>query len=179
MNVVNRITYTDGYENADNEDKAVTRAEAIVALWNMEGSPASDFAMKFDDVSAETPYAEAIRWAAAVKIVNGCSESSFAPGDALTREQLAAILWRYAKSENIDVSIGENTNILSYEDVFTVSDYAIPAFQWTYGSEIMSGNTISTLAPGEQVSRIYFASVLHKYAQYVEIKYNINFGGIK
>lgn len=168
--VVNRITFTDGYENADNEDKAVTRAEAIVALWNMEGSPASDFAMKFDDVSAETPYAEAIRWAAAVKIVNGCSESSFAPGDALTREQLAAILWRYAKSENIDVSIGENTNILSYEDVFTVNDYAIPAFQWTCGSGIMSGNTISTLAPGEQVNRIFFASVLHKYAQYVEQK---------
>ena len=168
--VVNRITFTDGYENADNEDKAVTRAEAIVALWNMEGSPASDFAMKFDDVSAETPYAEAICWAAAVKIVNGCSESSFAPDDVLTREQLAAILWRYAKSENIDVSIGENTNILSYEDVFTVSDYAIPAFQWTCGSGIMSGNTISTLAPGEQVNRIFFASVLHKYAQYVEQK---------
>ena len=168
--VVNRITFTDGYENADNEDKAVTRAEAIVALWNMEGSPASDFAMKFDDVSAETPYAEAIRWAAAVKIVNGCSESSFAPDDVLTREQLVAILWRYAKSENIDVSIGENTNILSYEDVFTVSDYAIPAFQWTCGSGIMSGNTISTLAPGEQVNRIFFASVLHKYAQYVEQK---------
>ena len=168
--VVNRITFTDGYENADNEDKAVTRAEAIVALWNMEGSPASDFAIKFDDVSAETPYAEAIRWAAAVKIVNGCSESSFAPDDVLTREQLAAILWRYAKSENIDVSIGENTNILSYEDVFTVSDYAIPAFQWTCGSRIMSGNTISTLAPGEQVNRIFFASVLHKYAQYVEQK---------
>lgn len=169
-NVVNRITFTDGYENADNEDKAVTRAEAIVTLWNMEGSPASDFAMKFDDVSAETPYAEAIRWAAAVKIVNGCSESSFAPDDVLTREQLAAILWRYAKSENIDVSIGENTNILSYEDVFSVSDYAIPAFQWTCGSGIMSGNTISTLAPGEQVNRIFFASVLHKYAQYVEQK---------
>lgn len=166
--VVNRITFTDGYENAANEDKAVTRAEAIVALWNMEGSPASDFAMKFDDVSAETPYAEAIRWAAAVKIVNGCSESSFAPGDALTREQLAAILWRYAKSENIDVSIGENTNILSYEDVFTVSDYAIPAFQWTCGSGIMSGNTISTLAPNESVSRIYFASVLHRYSQNIK-----------
>ncbi len=168
--VVNRITFTDGYENADNEDKAVTRAEAIVALWNMEDSPIVNFAMKFDDVSAETPYAEAIRWAAAVKIVNGCSESSFAPRDTLTREQLAAILWRYAKSENIDVSIGENTNILSYEDVFSVSDYAIPALQWTCGSGIMSGHTISTLAPDEQVSRIYFASVLNKYAQYVALK---------
>ena len=168
--VVNRITFTDGYENADNEDKAVTRAEAIVALWNMEGSPASDFAMKFDDVSAETPYAEAIRWAASEGIVNGYTVDVFAPFDVITREQLAAIMWRYAKNENKDVSIGENTNILSYEDVFSVSDYAVPAFQWTCGSGIMSGNTISTLAPGEQVNRIFFASVLHKYAQYVEQK---------
>ena len=167
-NVVNRITFTDGYENADNEDKAVTRAEAIVVLWNMEGSPASDFAMKFDDVSAETPYAEAIRWAAAVKIVNGCSESSFAPGDALTREQLAAILWRYAKSENIDVSIGENTNILSYEDVFTVSDYAIPAFQWTCGSGVLSGNTASTLAPKNAVNESQLEEALFRYSENVK-----------
>ena len=166
--VVNRITFTDGYENADNEDKAVTRAEAIVALWNMEGSPIVNFAMKFDDISAEMPYAEAIRWAAAVKIVNGCSESSFAPGDALTREQLAAILWRYAKSENIDVSIGENTNILSYEDVFTVSDYAIPAFQWTCGSGIMSGNTISTLAPKNAVNESQLEEVLFRYSENVK-----------
>ena len=166
--VVNRIAFTDGYENADNEDKAVTRAEAIVALWNMEGSPASDFAMKFDDVSAETPYAEAIRWAAAVKIVNGCSESSFAPDDVLTREQLATILWRYAKSENIDVSIGENTNILSYEDVFSVSDYAIPAFQWTCGSGIMSGNTISTLAPKNAVNESQLEEALFRYSENVK-----------
>ncbi len=166
--VVNRITFTDGYENADNEDKAVTRAEAIVALWNMEGSPASDFAMKFDDVSAETPYAEAIRWAAAVKIVNGCSESSFAPDDVLTREQLASILWRYAKSENIDVSIGENTNILSYEDVFTVSDYAIPAFQWTCGSGVLSGNTASTLAPKNAVNESQLEEALFRYSENVK-----------
>ncbi|MBR2885775.1 MAG: 5'-nucleotidase C-terminal domain-containing protein [Clostridia bacterium] len=166
--VVNRITFTDGYENADNEDKAVTRAEAIVALWNMEGSPIVNFAMKFDDISAEMPYAEAIRWAAAVKIVNGCSESSFAPGDALTREQLAAILWRYAKSENIDVSIGENTNILSYEDVFTVSDYAIPAFQWTCGSGVLSGNTASTLAPKNAVNESQIEEVLFRYSENVK-----------
>ena len=166
--VVNRITFTDGYENADNEDKAVTRAEAIVALWNVEGSPASDFAMKFDDVSAEMPYAEAIRWAAAVKIVNGCSESSFAPDDVLTREQLAAILWRYAKSENIDVSIGENTNILSYEDVFSVSDYAIPAFQWTCGSGVLSGNTASTLAPKNAVNESQLEEALFRYSENVK-----------
>ena len=163
--VVNRITFTDGYENADNEDKAVTRAEAIVALWNMEGSPASDFAMRFDDVSAEMPYAEAIRWAAGVKIVNGCSESSFAPDDVLTREKFATIMWRYAKIENVDVSIGESTNILSYEDVFSVSDYAIPAFQWTCGSGVLSGDTVSTLAPKNAVSAGQLEDVLFRYSE--------------
>ena len=166
--VVNRITFTDGYENADNENKAITRAEAIAALWVMEGSPASDFAMRFDDVSAETPYAEAIRWAAAVKIVNGCSESSFAPNDILTREQFAAIMWRYAKSENIDVSIGESTNILSYEDIFSVSDYAIPALQWTCGSGIMSGYTISTLAPKNTVSASQLEEALFRYSENIK-----------
>ena len=166
--VVNRITFTDGYENADNEDKAITRAEAIAALWVMEGSPVSNFAMRFDDVSAESPYAEAIRWAAAVKIVNGCSEISFAPNDVLTREQLAAILWRYAKSENVDVSIGEGTNILSYEDVFSVSDYAIPAFQWTCGSGIMSGNTISTLDPQNAVSAGQLKEALIRYSENIK-----------
>lgn len=166
--VVNKITFTDGYENADNEDKAVTRAEAIAALWVMEGSPVSNFAMRFDDVSAEMSYAEAIRWAAAVKIVNGCSESSFAPDDILTREQLAAIMWRYAKSENIDVSIGENTNILSYEDVFSVSDYAIPAFQWTCGSGVLSGNTASTLAPKNAVNESQLEEALFRYSENVK-----------
>ena len=166
--VVNKITFTDGYENADNENEAITRAEAIAALWVMEGSPVSNFAMRFDDVSAESPYAEAIRWAAAVKIVNGCSEISFAPNDVLTREQLATIMWRYAKSENVDVSIGESTNILSYEDVFSVSDYAIPAFQWACGSGVLSGNTASTLAPKDAVSAGRLEDALFKYSENIK-----------
>ena len=166
--VVNRITFTDGYEKSNDENKAVTRAEAIAALWAIEGSPVSNFAMRFDDVSAETPYAEAIRWAAEVKIVNGCSESSFAPDDVLTREQFATIMWRYAKIENVDVSIGESTNILSYEDVFSVSEYAIPAFQWTCGSGIMSGNTISTLAPKNAVNESQLEEALFRYSENVK-----------
>ena len=149
-------------------DAATNRAMAVTVLWRMEGCPVVNYAMAFDDVEAESWYTEAVRWAASTGIVNGYSDEQFAPFDGITREQLALIMWRYAKSENADVSIGESTNILSYEDVFSVSDYAIPAFQWTCGSGIMSGNTISTLAPAESVSRIYLASVLHKYAQTVK-----------
>ena len=83
----------------------------------------------------------------------------------MTREQFATIMWRYAKSENVDVSIGESTNILSYEDVFSVSDYAIPAFQWTCGSGVLSGDTVSTLAPKNAVSAGQLEDVLFRYSE--------------
>jgi hypothetical protein len=152
-------------ENEFAPELAATRAMAVTVLWRLEGSPVVNYAINFEDVEMESWYAEAVRWAASTGIINGYSDKQFAPHDVITREQLAVVMWRYAKSENADVSIGESTNILSYEDVSSVSDYAIAAFQWTCGSGIMSGDTISTLAPNEQVSRIYFASVLHRYSK--------------
>ncbi|MBR5308815.1 MAG: 5'-nucleotidase C-terminal domain-containing protein [Clostridia bacterium] len=166
--VDNRIIFTDGYDKAASEDKGITRAEAIIALWNIEGSPVANYAMKFEDVRTEESYTEAIRWAAAAKIVNGYSESSFAPNELLTREQLATILWRYAKYKNADVSVGESTNILSYDDAFEISEYAIPAFQWSCGSGVLSGNTVSTLAPKNAVSEDELKAVLDRYSQNVK-----------
>ena len=166
--VENRITLTDGFVSS--EDEAVTRAEAIAALWQMDGSRVANYAMSFKDIDADAQYTEAIRWAAAVKIVNGYSENSFAPNDVLTREQLAAIILRYAMYKNADVSAGENGDISSYKDSLTVSEWAVPAFRWVLGSGIMSGSTSDTLAPGESVSRIDFASVLDKCAKYLEHK---------
>ena len=147
---------------------AATRAMAVTVLWRLEGCPVVNYAINFEDVEMGSWYFEALRWAASTGIINGYSDKQFAPYDVITREQLASIMWRYAKSENADVSIGESTDILSYEDVFSVSNYAIPALEWTCGSGIMSGNTISTLAPNEQVSRIYFASVLHRFSQNIK-----------
>jgi hypothetical protein len=149
-------------------EEMLNRAMAVTVLWRLAGCPVANYAMRFEDVELESWYAEAVRWAASVGIANGYSAEQFAPSDIITREQLASIMWRYAKYKGADVSIGESTNILSYEDIFTVSDYAMPAFQWTCGSGIMSGNTISTLAPNNNVSRIYFASVLYKYSQSVK-----------
>ena len=151
-------------ENTFAPEQLLNRAEAVTVLWRMAGCPIVNYAMSFKDVEKENSYTEAVRWAASEGIVNGYTDDVFAPFDEITREQLAVIMWRYAKNENKDVSIGENTNILSYEDVFAVSDYAIPAFQWTCGSKIMSGKTNSTLSPKEEVSRIQFASVLYKYS---------------
>ena len=75
-------------------------------------------------------YTEAVRWAAGCGVVKGYDNGCFGPNDAVTREQMAAILYRYAQHKGYDVSAGEDTNILSFDDAFAVSEYAIPAMQW-------------------------------------------------
>lgn len=94
----------------------LTRGMLVQILYNMEGKPKGT-AANFSDVQADAWYAEAVGWAASNKVVTGYADGTFRPNAAVTREQAAAILYRYAKSKGIDVSVGENTNILSYVDV--------------------------------------------------------------
>ena len=101
-------------------------------------------------------------WAAAFGVVEGYSETAFGPGDAITREQLAAILWRYAKYRGYDVSVGEDTNILSYQDAFDVSEYAYPALQWACGAGLMEGSNESLLPQGT-ATRAQAATVLYRF----------------
>ena len=108
-------------------DGGMTRAMLVQVLYRMEGQPEAGESA-FSDVAADAWYADAVAWASENGIVKG-SGGKFDPDGLLTREQLAAILWRYAKYEGRDVSVGENTNILSYNDAFDVTEYAIPAMQ--------------------------------------------------
>ena len=117
----------------------MTRAQFITVLWRMEGEPLVEVAEGFNDVYENDWYNNAIRWASANGIAKGYGESVFGPNDAITREQMASILWRYCKYRNYDVSVGEETNILSYEDAFDVAEYAIPAMQWACGSGMIQG----------------------------------------
>lgn len=95
-------------------NELVTRAMLVTILWRAEGMPKTEVAMIFEDVDLGGYYAEAVRWAASKEIVHGHSERKFAPDDNITREQIAAIMYRYAKYKGYDVSVGEETNILSY-----------------------------------------------------------------
>ena len=145
-------------------DGKVTRAQLVTMLWRLEQKPAVDFALSFVDVAADKWYTEAVRWAAAEKLVEGVSESAFAPDTPLTREQLVAILWRYAKYKGYDVSVGENTNILSYDDAFTVADYAAPAMQWACGAGILTGSA-GKLLPKDSTSRAQIAVILQRFCE--------------
>ncbi len=119
---------------------------------------------KFEDVSINDWYTEAVNWAVSENITNGTSEKTFSPEDELTREQFVTLLYRYAKAMTLDVSVGEDTNILSYDDAFDISEYAIDAFQWACGSNIITGKTTSTLAPQEPVTRAEAATIIMRFS---------------
>lgn len=146
-------------------DGTVTRAQLVTMLWRLDGEPSVNYALPFTDVSVGEWYAEAVRWAAGEGIVNGVSETEFAPNAAVTREQLAAILHRYAQHKGYDVSIGESTNILSYSDFASISEYAISAMQWACGEGIITGVTESTLEPQGTATRAQSAAMLMRFLE--------------
>ena len=139
-----------------------TRAQLAMILWNLEGRPAAE-AASFTDVRADDWFAGAVDWAAANKVIGGYGDGTFGPNDPLTREQLVTILYRYAQFKGVDVSVGEDTNILSYNDVAEVSEWAIPAFQWAVGSGAVTGKTESTLNPKDTATRAEIATLIMRY----------------
>jgi len=145
-----------------------TRAMIVTILWRLEGEPVVNYLMQFDDISAETWYTEAVRWAASEGIVEGWN-GKFDPMGEITREQFATILWRYAKYKGYDVSVGEDTNILSYEDAFSVSEYAIPAMQWACGAGIMQGDGMN-LTPKADATRTQAAALFQRFCENVAEK---------
>lgn len=142
----------------------ITRGQIATILWRMEESPVVNYAMTFEDVGAGMYYAEAIRWAASEGIVGGYTATQFGQDDAITREQLAAILWRYAQHKEYDVSVGENTNILSYADALTVSEWAVPAMQWANGAGLIQGSD-NNLMPKGNATRAQAAAILYRFCE--------------
>lgn len=146
----------------------VTTSRAMIAtiLWRMAGSPVVNYAMTYTDVAQGQWYSEAVRWATSEGVVTGYGNGLFGTNDPITREQFAAMLWRYAKEQGYDVSIGENTNILSYTDVADLSEYAISAMQWAVGAGIINGTGDgSTLTPQGQATRAQAAVMLMRFCE--------------
>ena len=147
---------------------STSRAMIVTVLWRLEGEPACGQGKSavFPDVPADSWYTEAVEWAAAAGIVLGYDDGSFGPNDAITREQLASILYRYEQYKGSDVSVGENTNILSYEDAFDISDWAIPAMQWACGAGLMEGDG-ALLSPTAQATRAQSAALLMRFCEII------------
>ena len=163
--------YENGLMNGTSETTfspyiSTTRGMIVTILYRMEGKPAVFEACPFTDVKAGAYYERAIVWAAENGIVKGYGNGCFGPDDQITREQMAAILYRYAKNRGQDVSVGENTNILSYDDALDISEYAVPAMQWACGAQIIHGAD-GRLTPGAKATRAQVAAILHRFCENV------------
>ncbi len=148
-------------------ENIITRGELVTVLYRVEGTPVVTGESTFGDVANGKYYTEAVIWAAENGIVLGGNDGNFHPDETITREQLVAILYRYAQYKGCDVSVGEDTNILSYTDFDQISEYAIPAFQWACGAGIVNGTSASTLSPKGGANRGQIAAVLHRYCVWI------------
>ena len=152
--------------SAFSPEGATTRGQIVTILWRMAGSPVVNYAMDFEDVDPAAYYGEAVRWAVSEGVVGGYGNGLFGTNDPITREQFAAMLYRFAQEQGYDVSIGENTNILSYTDVADLSEYAISAMQWAVGAGIINGTGDgSTLSPHGQATRAQAAVMLMRFCE--------------
>ena len=150
-------------EDTFQPDTATTRGMIAAMLYRLEGQPAVTGGNPFPDVKSGSYCDDATAWAAANGIVNGYESGEFRPGQAITRQEMAAILYRYAQYKKLDTSVGEDTNILSFEDASQLSDYAIPAVQWAVGAGVINGTTASTLSPRGDASRAQVANILYRF----------------
>jgi len=152
-------------ETTFSPDRNITRGMMIAVLYRAEGEPEVTGEATFEDVDKDAYYAKAVIWGQQNGIIKGYSETQYAPEQDILREQIAAIMHRYAQYKGYDVSVGENTNILSYDDFDDISEYAIPSMQWAVGSGMIMGRTETTLNPQDFAKRVEIAAMLHRFIE--------------
>ena len=144
-------------------NSTTTRGMIVTMLHRMEDEPAAA-ASGFEDVASGAYYADAVDWAAANGIVNGVSDTAFAPDNAITREQMAAILYRYAEYKGYDVFTG-GMSLSEYTDASQISAYATTAMQWANENGLITGVTDTTLEPQGSATRAQVATILMRFCE--------------
>lgn len=141
---------------------SLTRAMLVTVLYRLDGSPAVSGASGFSDVASGCWYANAVTWAKNNRIVNGTSASTFAPNAAISREQIATILYRYAEYKYYSTSVGAGSNIMGYEDFYSISSYAYDGLYWACSNGVITGNN-NYLLPQKNATRAEIAAILHRF----------------
>ena len=144
-------------------DESTTRGMIVTILYRLEGEPAAADA-GFSDVASGQYYTSAIAWASANQIVNGYGDGRFGPNDIITREQLAAILYRYAQYKGYDVTDG-GMSLHEYRDADQVSSYALSALQWAVSEELLQGVGTSLISPKTSATRAQAATILMRFCE--------------
>ena len=139
----------------------MTRAMLVAVLYRHSGDSVQNQQV-FDDVAADAWYAEPIAWAKEKGVVAGMTETTFAPDQSITREQMATILMRYTKYMGIDTPAGGDA-IKGYSDYDSISSYALASMAWAVDQGLISGTTSSTLSPTSGATRAQVATILMRY----------------
>ena len=140
-----------------------TRGMIVTILYRLENEPAVSGGSAFTDVENGAWYADAVAWAAANDIVNGTSATTFAPNSPITREQMAAILYRYAAYKGYDVS--QKADLSGYTDAASISGYAKDALAWANAQKLITGVTDTTLNPQGSATRAQVATILMRFCE--------------
>lgn len=163
-----RYVYANGIMDGTSSDRfapnaPLTRAMIVTILYRMDGSPAMSGASDFKDVDSNKWFAKAVAWAAANGIVNGYGSGLFGPNDPVTREQLAAILYRYTAYCKASTTMNGD-NLASFTDLSTVSGYALESMNWAVGEKLLKGAN-SKLDPKANATRAQVAAIIHRYLE--------------
>lgn len=150
-------------ETTFSPDLTTTRGMIVTILYRLENEPAVTGTTAFTDVVADQYYANAVAWAAQNGIVAGSDATTFAPNNAITREQMAAILYRYAQFKGYDVSA--KADLSTYIDAADVSAYATDAMAWASQTGLITGTSATTLSPAGQATRAQVATILMHFCE--------------
>lgn len=144
-------------------DARTTRAQVVTVLYRLAGQPAADWANPFWDVPASAWFHDAVTWAWENDITGGVSSTHFGAGNAVTREQLATFLYRYAQDQGYDTSA--RADLSGYSDAGLVSSYATEALSWANATGLITGTTGTTLSPKGSATRAQVATILSRFCQ--------------
>ena len=156
--------------------ETVTRGMMATILWRMEGSPIPKGKNRFTDVEDGKRYADAITWTAENGIFADYDKDRFKPDDPITREQLAAIFYRYADYKGYDLTVKGNLD--KFKDADEITDYAKTAMQWAVGSDLVKGKSGALLDPQGKATRAAIAAMLHRFIEKYELVRGIAPGGL-
>ena len=139
---------------------SISRAMLVTMLWRLEQEPETEYDMSFDDVPEDAWYTGAVRWAAANGIVDGYSPERFGPNDSVSREQLATILWRYARNKGAETALESSANLKTYMDAERISPWADEGMRWAVSRGLITGVDNERLSPETDATRAQVATIL-------------------
>ena len=150
-------------ENEFGPDVLLTRGMLVTMLYRNAGEPATNRSIPFADIDMGMYYANAVIWAQQNGIASGVTETEFAPNANITREQIAAIMFRYAQYKGMNaITMEEN---LHFDDSDEIFEYAVTSMNWAVGTGLMKGKTPATINPKDNATRAEVAAILQRFIE--------------